>query len=40
LRIQIYHNKRESEKFKMMMMMMGAQIGGVPDDAESVAEEW
>jgi hypothetical protein len=39
LRIQIYQQRaRESEKFKMMMM--GAQFGGVPDDAESGVEEW
>jgi hypothetical protein len=40
LRIQIYENARESEKFKMMAIMMGAQINGVPDDVENGVEEW
>jgi hypothetical protein len=40
LRIQIYEKARESEKFKMMMMVMGAQFGGVPGDAEIGVEEW
>jgi hypothetical protein len=40
LRIQIYENGRESEKFKMMAIMMGAQIDDAPGDAENGVEEW
>ncbi len=38
LRIQIYQKRaRESEKLKMMM---GAQFGNAPGDAETGVEEW
>ncbi len=40
LRIQIFENARESEKFKMMAIMMGVPIDDAPDDARNVVEEW
>jgi hypothetical protein len=41
LRYQIFHNERESEKFKMLAMILGAEIKDAPNDpASDSIEEW
>jgi hypothetical protein len=40
LRYQIYANERESEKFKMLAMILGAEIKDAPNDPANEEMEW